>query len=249
MMPVQVYFIGAGPGDVELLTIKGKRIIEQADVIIYADSLVNPEICSLAKQGAEIYGSAKLCLEEITEIILHSVAQGKVIARIHSGDPAIFGALLEQMAILENSGISYEVVPGVSSVFAAAAALQAELTAPDISQTVIISRITGRTKVPRTEKLSDLASHQATLVLFLSVTMIEEVVRELISGGYSEDTPTAVVYKASWKDEIIVRSTLKEVAEKVRAYRIQNQALILVGKALDPQLKAQGSTRSKLYER
>jgi len=245
-MTVQVYFIGAGPGDPELLTIKGRRIIGQADVIIYADSLVDSRVCSFARETAEIHKSASLTLSEMMEIILSAVKEGKTIARLQSGDPSIYGAIREQMAMLEEHGIEYEVIPGVSSLFAAAASLKTELTVPDVSQTVIITRVEGRTSVPKGESLRSLAAHQATLAVFLSMGMIESVVQELLEGGYPSETPVAVVYKASWEDEIVIRTTLKDVTERVRALGIKRRALILVGSVLDPKRKG---CRSKLYSR
>ena len=245
-MAVQVYFIGAGPGDPELLTIKGRRIIEQADVIIYADSLIDPKVCSCARKEAEVHGSASLTLDEITEIILSAVKEGKTIARLQSGDPSIYGAIQEQVAVLEEHGIEYEVIPGVSSLFAAAASLKTELTVPELSQTVIITRMEGRTPVPERESLKNLAAHQATLAIFLSVSLIERVVEELLDGGYPSETPVAVVYRASWNDETVIRSTLKDIVKRVQTLGIKRQALILVGGVLDHDKKGY---RSRLYHK
>ncbi len=242
-MAAQVYFIGAGPGDPELLTIKGRRIIEQADVVIYADSLIDPRVCSFARKGAEIHKSASLTLDEITQIILSAVRQGKMVARLQSGDPSIYGAIREQIDVLEEHGIGYEIVPGVSSLGAAAASLKTELTVPGLSQTLIITRMKGRTPVPERESLRGLAAHQATLAIFLSVSQIEKVVEELLDGEYRGETPVAVVCRASWEDEVVIRTTLKEVAEKVRARGIKRQALILVGSVLAPER----TYRSRLY--
>ena len=244
-MATQVYFIGAGPGDPELLTIRAKDIISRADVIIYADSLVNPEVCSFAPKKAEIYKSASLSLEEITKIIVNAVKHGKVVARLQSGDPSIYGAIQEQMAALDERGIAYEIIPGVSSLFAAAAALKTELTVPELSQTVIITRMEGKTPVPALEKLKNLAAHQSSMAIFLSVSMIEKVVAELLAGGYKPDTPAAVVYRASWQDEVILRAPLKNLVGLVKASGIGKQALILVGAFL----KAKKKTRSRLYNR
>ncbi len=245
-MAIQVYFIGAGPGDPALLTVKAKNIIELADVIIYADSLINPEICLFAREGAEIHRSAPLNLEEITGIIVDAVSQGKLVARLQSGDPGIYGATYEQMAILDEKGIEYEVIPGVSSLFAAAAVLKTELTVPDISQTVIITRIEGRTPVPDSEKLKDLAAHRCCMAIFLSISMIDKVAGELLSGGYRSDTPVAVVYRASWTDERILRTTLERMPSCVKDAGLKKHALILVGYFLDTGDK---TTRSKLYDR
>lgn len=244
-MAVSVYFIGAGPGDVELLTIKAKNIIERADVIIYADSLVNPGICAFAKKGAEVHPSASLSLEEIIKLILNAVRQGKVVARLQSGDPSIYGAIQEQMAALDKHGIEYEIIPGVSSLFAAAASLKTELTVPELSQTVIITRMEGRTPVPSPESLRDLARHLTTMAIFLSVSSIEAVVAELLEGGYPPETPAAVVYKASWQDEMVLRTTLNNLTDRVKASGIRKQALILVGSFLGSKEKAK---HSKLYD-
>ncbi|MFC2071365.1 precorrin-4 C(11)-methyltransferase [Chloroflexota bacterium] len=233
-MKPQVYFIGAGPGDPELISVKAKKIIEQADVIIYADSLVNPEVCSFARQDAEIHRSASLKLEDIVDIMKDAVMQGKLVARLQSGDPAIYGAIYEQMAALEKNGINYEVIPRVSSLFAAAAALKTEFTVPGLAQTVIITRIEGKTPVPETEKLKELAKHQATLAIFLSIAHIEQVISKLLDGGYPGETPVAVVYKTSWPDEKIVRSTLNDIIPEVKKLGINRQALILVGNVLNP---------------
>ena len=244
-MAVQVYFVGSGPGDVELLTLKAKKMIERADVIIYADSLINPDVCNFAKEDAKIYKSASLTLEEITDIIIKAVEQGKTVARLQSGDPAIYGAIREQMALLDEKGIEYEVIPGVSSLFAAAAALKAELTVPELAQTVIITRKEGRTPVPALENLRGLAAHQTSLVLYLSTGLVGEVVAELIAGGYAPDTPAAVVYKASWKDQVIIQAPLDRMAEEVGKSGITKHALIMVGKFLERRGK---SARSKLYD-
>ena len=245
-MAVQVYFIGAGPGDPELLTIRAKNIIERADVIIYADSLINPDVCSYARKEAKIYRSASLSLEETTETIVSAVRRGKVVARLQSGDPSIYGAVQEQMAALDGKGIAYEVIPGVSSLFAAAAALKMELTIPELSQTVIVTRMEGRTPVPASENLKSLAAHQASMAIFLSASLVEEVVAELLAGGYSPDTPAAVVYRATWPDELVLRTTLRELAGCVKTSGITKQALILVGSFLNSKEKAR---RSRLYDR
>ena len=245
-MAVQVYFIGVGPGDPELLTIRAKNVIERADVIIYADSLINPEVCSSARKGAEIYPSASLSLEEITGIIVNAVKQGKVVARLQSGDPSIYGAIQEQMTNLDEKEIAYEIIPGVSSLFAAAASLKTELTVPELSQTVIITRMEGRTPVPALEKLQSLAAHQASMAIFLSASLIEKVVAELLAGGYHPDTPAAVVYRVTWQDELVLRTTLKNLVERVKASDIKKQALILVGTFLNSKEK---HLRSRLYNR
>ncbi len=240
----KVFFVGAGPGDPELLTLKGKAIIKKADILIYAGSLVNPQVLNFKKKGAASYNSASMNLKEIVALIAREVKKGKTVARIHSGDPAIYGAIQEQISLLEKKNISYEVIPGVSSVFAAAAALKKELTLPERSQTVILTRISGRTKVPSRESIDKLAQAQATMAIFLSVAHIEKVMEQLRTG-YSPDTPVAVIYKASWPDEKVVRGTLKTIAGKVHKAGIKRQALILVGSALG---NTGNKHRSKLYQ-
>jgi len=232
-----VYFIGGGPGVPELLTLKAKRIIESADVIIYADSLVHPSVVNFARPTAEVHGSKTLTLAEIMDLTLRAVRQGKTVARIQSGDPAIYGAILEQMRVLEGAGVQYEIIPGVSSAFAAAARLKAELTVPEISQTVILTRAEGRIPMPPGEQLRDLAAHGCTLVIFLSITRMARIVRELRSAGYPKDTPAAVVYRVGWPDEKVIQGTLDDIAGKVREAKITLQALILVGRAVSPSLR------------
>ena len=239
-----VHFIGAGPGDPELLTIKGKKLIDQADVIIYAGSLVNKEVLAGAKEGAEIYNSATMTLEEVIEVMKKAEAEGKMTARVHTGDPAVFGAHREQMDELSRLGIDYDVIPGVSSFLATAAALKKEYTLPGVSQTVILTRMEGRTPVPPKESIESFAKHQTSMVIFLSVQEIEKVVEKLIAGGYPKTTPIAVVYKATWPDEKVVKGTLEDIASKVKENDIKKTALIMVGEFL-------GTTynNSKLYDK
>ena len=247
----KVFFIGGGPGDPELLTLKAKRIIDSADVIIYADSLVHPSVCDSAKEGAQIVGSKTMTLDEITDLMIGAAGDGKLVARVQSGDPSIYGAVLEQMRLLEAAGVEYEIVPGVSAAFAAAAVLKAEFTVPEVSQTVIFTRLEGRVAMPSGEKLRDLAMHGCTLVLFLSITRINKVVSELKAGAYDDDTPVAVVYRVGWPDEIVITGTLSDIAPKVKRAGITLQALVLVGAAFDPdirRLEAAGeSASSHLY--
>ncbi|MCY4557355.1 MAG: precorrin-4 C(11)-methyltransferase [Chloroflexi bacterium] len=232
----KVYIIGAGPGDPELLTLKAKRIIDDADVIIYADSLVPEEIAGYAKPGAAVYGSKDMALPEIMQVTLQAVSEGKTVARIQSGDPSLYGATLEQMRILEAEGIDYEIIPGVSAAFAAAAVLKSELTVPEVSQTVIMTRAEGRVPMPEGEDLIGLARHGSTLVIFLSVTRMFRIANQLQEAGYPADTPVAVAYRVGWPDEQIIRGTLTDIAQKVRDAKITLQALIIVGKAVDPKL-------------
>ncbi len=237
-----VYFIGAGPGDPKLITLKGHEIIKSADVIIYAGSLVNPEVIGHRKEDALVYNSASMTLKEVLEVMKEAIDKGLTVARVHTGDPSIYGAIREQMDALDELSIEYEVIPGVSSFVASAAALKKELTLPEVSQTVILTRMEGRTPVPQRESLKSLASHQATMAIFLSVHMIEEVVEELLSS-YSKETPVAVVQKASWQDEKIVVGTLDNIAEKVRESKITKTAQILVGYFLGNEYAL-----SKLYD-
>ncbi len=232
----KVYIIGAGPGDPELLTLKAKRIIDEADVIIYADSLVPEEIAGYAKPGAAVYGSKEMALPEIMQVTLQAVSEGKTVARIQSGDPSLYGATLEQMRILEREGIDYEIIPGVSAAFAAAAVLKSELTVPEVSQTVILTRAEGRVPMPEGEDLIGLARHGSTLVIFLSVTRMFRIANQLQEAGYPADTPVAVAYRVGWPDQQIIRGTLTDIAQKVRDAKITLQALIIVGKAVDPKL-------------
>lgn len=241
-----VYFIGAGPGAPDLITVRGRDIIARADVVIYADSLVHPGVAALAGPHATVYGSARLTLEEMVGLMIEAVRAGKAVARVQSGDPAIYGAMQEQIALLERAGVPYQIVPGVSSAFAAAAALGAELTVPGVTQTVIFTRHAGRTGVPERENLPSLAAHGASLVLFLSVSMVEQVVRELIAGGYPPETPAAAVYRVTWEDELVLRGTLCDIAEKVKRAKLKLHTLILVGPALAP--RAGATPRSNLYD-
>lgn len=221
-----VHFIGAGPGDPELLTIKGKKLIDSADVIIYAGSLVNKKVLDDRKESAVVYNSAYMTLPEVIQVMKEAEGKGLSVARVHTGDPSIYGAIREQMDALDRLGISYEVIPGVSSFLAAAASMKKEYTLPGVSQTVILSRLEGRTPVPEKEKILSLAKHHATMIIFLSVGKIEVLV-QLLSESYERDTPAAVVYKASWPEEVIVYGTLETIADKVKAAGITKTALVL----------------------
>ncbi len=229
---MKVYFVGAGPGDPGLITVKGKALLQEADIIIYAGSLVNPEILHYAGEEAEIHNSASMNLKEIISVIQEGVKESKKIVRLHTGDPGLYGAIQEQINLLEEKGIPYEVVPGVSSMAAAAASVGRELTQPGITQSVIITRLEGRTPVPEKEELSLFSKHQASLCIFLSVQKIDEVVSRL-KKGYSPDTPVAVVYKASWPEEKILRGKLSDIADIVKEEGIEKTALILVGEFLE----------------
>lgn len=238
-----IYFVGAGSGAVDLITVRGRTLIEQADVIVYAGSLVNPEHLTFAKPDCVCYDSAKLSLEQVMGIMIPAARAGKQVVRLHTGDPSIYGAIREQMDILEEADVAYEVCPGVSSFCGAAAALRAEYTLPGISQSVILTRMEGRTPVPERESIVSFAAHGATMVLFLSAGMLEELSCRLIEGGYAPDTPAAIVYKATWPEEKIVRCTVKTLAESARASGITKTALITVGGFL-----GENYERSKLYD-
>ncbi len=229
---MQVYIVGAGAGDPELITVKGQKLLQKADVIIYAGSLVNPALLGFAKKGAEIHDSASMTLPEVIETIEKAVAKDLMVVRLHTGDPSIYGAIQEQMDALKKKGIDFEVVPGVSSFLATAAALKQEYTLPGISQTVIITRNEGRTPVPEREKLRSLAAHQATMCIFLSITMLEDVVKELIEGGYAPDTPIAIVQRASWPEQKIVRATLETIVAEIADKGIDRTAMIVVSRCL-----------------
>lgn len=243
--PSTVHFVGAGPGDPELITVKGMRLLKEADVVIYAGSLVQKKLLKYCTKGASLYDSAPMALEEITGLMTSASMAGKKVVRLHSGDPALYGALREQAEALEKFNVPYAVVPGVSSAFASAAALRAELTAPETSQTVIFTRLAGRTPVPEKEGLSSLAAHNATICVFLSAAMTASVIREL-KKGYPASTPAAIVYRASWPDELIITGTLRDIAKKAKTAGITSQAMIIAGKAL---AKTGGPfKKSKLYD-
>lgn len=239
----KVFFIGAGPGDPELLTLKGEAILNICDVVIYAGSLVNEEILNFCKPDCLKFNSASMSLSEIIEVMERYTKEGKMVVRLHTGDPSLYGAIFEQMMELDKRGINYEVIPGVSSAFAGAALLKKEFTVPGITQTVIFTRFSGRTPVPEKEKLSELSKHKASMVIFLSISMLEDVV-EALKTGYSENTPVAVVYRASWSDEWVIKGTISDIVEKVKETGIKRQALIYVGDFLDPK----DYEYSKLYD-
>ena len=237
-----VHFVGAGSGAADLITLRGKRLLEEADIIIYAGSLVNPELLRYAKGDTKIFNSAKMTLDEVIDVMKQG--DTKNIVRLHTGDPCVYGAIREQMDRLNELGIEYDVCPGVSSFCGAAATLKAEYTLPDVSQTVIITRMEGRTPVPDKEKIRLLAAHNATMVIFLSTGMLKELSAELIAGGYSADTPAAIVYKATWPDEKVMRCTVGTLNETAEKNGIKKTALITVGEFLGDDYSL-----SKLYDK
>ena len=237
-----IYFIGAGPGAADLITVRGKELLEKADLIIYAGSLVNPALLDYAKPDCQIMNSAVMTLEEVIAAMVPAAQEGKLVVRLHTGDPSVYGAHREQMDLLKSYNLDFEIVPGVSSFCAAAASLKAEYTLPEVSQSVIITRMEGRTGVPPKQKIKDYAKHHATMVIFLSAGMLENLQKELISGGYGADEPAAIVYKASWPDEKVFRCTVGTIAETAAANNIKNLALITVGGFLGTAYE-----RSELY--
>lgn len=234
--------MGAGPGSPELITVRGDKLLRRADVIIYAGSLVNPELLKAAKSGCEILDSSGMTLEQVIQKMLASERDGKLSVRLHTGDPAIYGAIREQMDELDRHGIRYDIVPGVSSLNGAAAALKAEYTLPGVSQTVIITRAEGRTPVPSRERIASLASHGATMAVFLSAGLLDNLIEGLLEGGYEPDCPAAIVYKATWPEEKIVRTVVSKIAEDAKREGISQTALILVGRFLGSEYD-----RSRLY--
>lgn len=238
-----ISFVGAGPGNVDLITIKGRKLLEEADMVIYAGSLVSKKHLEFCKEGCIFFNSASMTLEEVIEKMVEATKKKLNIVRLHTGDPTIYGAIREQMDLLEEEGIEYEVVPGVSSFTAACASIKREFTLPEVSQTIILTRIKGRTPVPEEEDLTALAKHKASMAIFLSVQAIGRVVDKLVEGYGRKDVPVAVVYKASWEDERILFGTLENIEEKVKKANINKTAQILVGDFIEGQYE-----RSKLYD-
>jgi precorrin-4/cobalt-precorrin-4 C11-methyltransferase len=224
-----VHFVGAGSGAADLITVRGQKLLKKADIIIYAGSLVNPELLEIRKTDCEVYNSATMTLEEVIDVMLRGEEDGKLIVRLHTGDPCLYGAIREQMDQLDEKHITYEVCPGVSSFCGAASALNLEYTLPDVSQSVIITRMAGRTKVPEKESIASFAAHQATMVIFLSTGMLTQLSEQLILGGYDKNTPAAIVYKATWKDEKKLICTVATLAQTAEENQITKTALILVG--------------------
>ncbi len=240
----KVVFIGAGSGDPELITLKGKKWLEKADLVIYTGSLLNPEYLKYCKKGVELFDSAKMGLPEMLKVMIEGVKAEKLVVRLHDGDPSFYGAIQEVMTDLDKEGIEYFRIPGISCLLGAAAALNRELTLPNISQTVIITRPEGRTPVPEKEAISKLAQHQATMVIFLGTPHIAKVMDELQKGGYPKDTPVSVVYKATWPEQKIVLGTIDDIVAKVKEAKITETALIFVGKVMNPN----AYDLSKLYD-
>ena len=238
-----VHFVGAGSGAADLITVRGAKLLGEADVVIYAGSLVNPELLEYVREGCEVHNSAEMTLEQVLDVVKAAEAAGKTTVRLHTGDSSIYGAVREQFDQLEKLGVAYDVCPGVSSFCGAAAALRAEYTLPDVSQTVIITRAAGRTPVPERESIRSLAAHQATMVLFLSTSLAKKLQEDLLAGGYAPDTPAAVVYKATWPEEKVVRCTVGALAAAGREHGISKTALVLVGDFL-----GEAYERSKLYD-
>ena len=238
-----IHFVGAGPGAADLITVRGQRMLKEADVIIYAGSLVNPALLENAREGCRIYNSAKMTLEEVIDVMKDAESKGQDTVRLHTGDASLYGAIREQMDELDKLGIEYDDSPGVSSFSGAAAALFAEYTLPNVSQSVVITRMAGRTPVPEKESIRSFAEHDCTMVIFLSTGLLEEVSKELMEGGYAPDAPAALVYKATWPEEKVVRCTVSTLADAARENDSTKTALILVGGFLDSEYE-----RSKLYD-
>ena len=239
-----IHFVGAGSGAVDLITVRGQKRLKEADIVVYAGSLVNPELLKNCQKDCQIYNSAKMTLEEVMEVMISGEKQEKKVVRLHTGDPCLYGAIKEQMDLLEKENISYKVCPGVSSFCGAASALNAEYTLPGISQSVVITRMAGRTPVPEKESIESFAAHQATMVIFLSTGMLEELSKRLIEGGYQPETPAAIVYKATWPDEKKFICTVGTLAQTAKENKITKTALMLVGDAVN----AASYDRSKLYD-
>ena len=238
-----IHFVGAGSGAADLITLRGKKFLEEADVIIYAGSLVNPELLSWAKEGCEIFDSSRLTLQEVIDLMQKAETEGKMTVRLHTGDPSVYGAVREQMDELERLGISYESCPGVSACFGAAASLNLEYTLPGISQTLIITRLEGRTKVPEKERMELLAAHQASMAIYLSAGMLGELERRLTAGGYAPETPAALVYKATWPEEKVCLCSVGTLQKTGEENGISRTALVLVGEAV----AHRGYEKSRLY--
>ena len=240
----EVFFVGCGPGDPELITVKAKKLIQKADVMVYSGSLIPPAILKLCKKG-KLYDAAGLVREEIFDILYKNAKKEKLVVRLHDGDPSIYGAIKEQIDNLDEKGISSKVIPGVTAFLASAAALETQLTLPGITQTIIVTRAESRTKVPKREKISELAKHKATLIFYLSVHLLSDIVKESIAGGYKKSTPVAVVYRASWKDQKIVKGTLGDIVKKIKIEKITRTAIVIISDVID----SKSYEYSKLYDK
>ena len=229
----KVFFVGCGPGDPELITIKAKKLIQRADVVVFSGSLIPPAILKLCKKG-KLHNAAKLVREEIFNLLKNNAKKNKLVVRLHDGDPTIYGAIKEQIDNLEKEGIKSEIIPGVTSFLASAAALGIQLTLPGVTQTIIITRAEKRTKVPKREKISDLAKHKATMIFYLSVHLLSDIVKEVIAGGYPKSTPVAVVYRVSWDDQKVITGTLNDITKKVWDERITRTAIVIIGDVVKP---------------
>lgn len=243
-----IEFVGAGPGAADLITVRGMRALEQADVVVYAGSLVSPEMLTWCKPTCELHDSAGMTLEEVAETLVAAERAGKRAVRLHTGDPAMYGAIREQMDLLDAAGVDYRVTPGVSSVFAAAAALKCEYTLPGVSQSLVLTRVEGRTPMPAGQELREFARHGCTLALFLSCGLLERVRAELLEGGCDPETPAAIVYRASWPDERVVRCRVADLPETAAREGLNRQAIVVVGEVLAGSLEGARAERSKLYD-
>jgi precorrin-4/cobalt-precorrin-4 C11-methyltransferase len=240
----KVYFVGCGPGDPDLITVKAKKLLQKADVVVYSGSLIPPQILKVCKK-AKLHDASGLVREEIFEILKENAQKNKIVIRLHDGDPAIYGAIREQTDNLQKDGIEYEIVPGVTSFLASSAALGLQLTLPGVTQTIIITRAEKRTKVPEREQISELAKHKSTMIFYLSVHLLPDIVKEAIRGGYPRSTPAAVVYKASWPDQKIITGTLENIVKKVWAEKITRTAIVMIGDVIQPK----SYEYSKLYDK
>ena len=239
-----VFFVGCGPGDPELITIKAKKLIQKADVVVYSGSLIPEPILKLCKKG-KLYDAAGMVREEIFDVLYKNAKKDKVVVRLHDGDPSIYGAIKEQIDNLEKKGISSKVIPGVTAFLASAAALGTQLTLPGVTQTIIVTRAESRTKVPKRERISELSKHKATLIFYLSVHLVSTLVKEAIAGGYKKSTPVAVVYRASWPDQKILKGTLGDIAKKIKEEKITRTAIVIISNVID----SESYEYSKLYDK
>jgi len=239
-----VFFVGCGPGDPDLITLKAKKLIQKADVIVYSGSLIPPTILNFCKKG-KLYDASGLVREEIFDILYKNAKKNKLVVRLHDGDPSIYGAIKEQMDNLQEKGISSRIVPGITAFLASAAELGSQLTLPGITQTIIVTRAESRTKVPKREKISELAKHKATLIFYLSVHLLSNIVKESLAGGYDKTTPVAVVYRATWEDQKIIKGNLSNIVKKVRDEKITRTAIVIISNVID----SKAYEYSRLYDK